>query len=42
MLFLNPQVIHRCKFGRREIAVEIVDNIHSFPEDMLMEARIMS
>ncbi|XP_060557317.1 uncharacterized protein LOC132717775 isoform X2 [Ruditapes philippinarum] len=35
-------VIHRCKFGRREIAVEIVDNIHSFPEDMLMEARIMS
>ncbi|XP_060589589.1 uncharacterized protein LOC132744824 [Ruditapes philippinarum] len=35
-------VIHVGKFGRTEIAVEIVENIHSFPEDMLMEARIMS
>jgi hypothetical protein len=42
MLFLNSQVIHVGKFGRTEIAVEIVENIHSFPEDMLMEARIMS
>ncbi|XP_060580261.1 uncharacterized protein LOC132737045 [Ruditapes philippinarum] len=38
----NFGVIHRGKFGRTEIAVEIVKNIHSFHEDMLMEARIMS